>query len=41
LRELLEDIIPHHTTVEEFEVERDFPDDRTPHDAAECPKVFL
>ncbi len=25
LRELLEDIIPHHTTVEEFEVERDFP----------------
>jgi two-component sensor histidine kinase len=25
LRELLEDIIPHHTTIEEFEVEHDFP----------------
>src|SRR5882762_3788395 len=25
LRKLLEDIIPHHTTVEEFEVEKDFP----------------
>src|ERR1700720_2576881 len=25
LRKLLEDIIPHHTTIEEFEVEHDFP----------------
>jgi two-component sensor histidine kinase len=25
LRKLLEDIIPHHTTIEEFEVEKDFP----------------
>ena len=25
LRELLADIIPHHTTIEEFEVEHDFP----------------
>jgi len=25
LRKLLEDVIPHHTTIEEFEVEHDFP----------------
>ena len=24
LRRLLEDIIPHHTTIEEFEIEKDF-----------------
>jgi PAS domain-containing protein len=40
LRKLLEDIIPHRTTVEEFEVEHDFRH-RSQHDVAECAEGLL
>lgn len=41
LRTLLEEIIPDHTTIEEYEVEPDFPDNRSAHDAAQCSQDIL